>query len=76
MGFGSLPKDKHGAVLERIPLRHAASTDEDRGIGRVPLLDPSRYMTGQTITVDGGETTDGTIKGIQVPIREEPFAAG
>jgi 3-oxoacyl-[acyl-carrier protein] reductase len=65
MGFGSLPKEKHGAVLERIPLRHAASTDEIAGTVVFLCSDLSRYMTGQTITVDGGQTTDGTIKGVQ-----------
>ena len=65
MGFGSVPTDKRGVVLEHIPLGHAASTDEIAGAVVFLCSDLSRYMTGQTIIVDGGQTTDGTIKGIQ-----------
>jgi len=65
MGYGSIPKEKQGIVLERIPLRRAASTDEIAGSVVFLCSDLSRYMTGQTITVDGGQTTDGTINGIQ-----------
>ncbi len=65
MGAGSLPKEKLAPVLERIPLGHVASTDEIAGVVVFLCSDLSCYMTGQTIIVDGGETVDGTIKGIQ-----------
>jgi 3-oxoacyl-[acyl-carrier protein] reductase len=65
MGAGSLPKEKLDIVLEHIPLRRVASTDEIAGSVVFLCSELSRYMTGQTITVDGGQTTDGTVKGIQ-----------
>jgi 3-oxoacyl-[acyl-carrier protein] reductase len=65
MGAGSLPKDKLKPVLERIPLGRVASTDEIADVVVFLCSDLSRYMTGQTVIVDGGETIEGTIKGVQ-----------
>jgi NAD(P)-dependent dehydrogenase (short-subunit alcohol dehydrogenase family) len=65
MGAGSLPKEKLLPVLERIPLGHVASTDEIAGVVLFLCSDLSRYMTGQIVAADGGETIEGTIKGIQ-----------
>jgi NAD(P)-dependent dehydrogenase (short-subunit alcohol dehydrogenase family) len=65
MGAGSLSKEKLQPVLERIPLGHVASTDEIASVVLFLSSNLSRYMTGQVVIVDGGETVEGTIKGIQ-----------
>jgi NAD(P)-dependent dehydrogenase (short-subunit alcohol dehydrogenase family) len=65
MGAGAMSKEQLRPVVERIPLGHVASTDEIAGVAIFLCSDLSCYMTGQTIIVDGGETVDGTIKGVQ-----------
>jgi len=65
MGAGSLSKEKLQPVLERIPLGHVASTDEIASVVLFLCSNLSRYMTGQVVIVDGGETIEGTIKGVQ-----------
>jgi len=65
MGAGSLSKEKLQPVLERIPLGHIASTDEIASAVLFLCSDLSRYMTGHLMIVDGGETIEGTVKGIQ-----------
>lgn len=65
MGAGSLSKEKLAPVLERIPLGHIASTDEIASAILFLCSDLSRYMTGHVMVVDGGETIEGTVKGIQ-----------
>jgi NAD(P)-dependent dehydrogenase (short-subunit alcohol dehydrogenase family) len=65
MGAGLMSKEQLKPVVERIPLGHVATTDEIAGAAVFLCSNLSRYMTGQTIVVDGGETIDGTIKGIQ-----------
>lgn len=65
MGAGSISKEKLEPVLERIPLGHVASTDEIADVVVFLCSSLSRYVTGQVVIVDGGETVEGTIKGIQ-----------
>lgn len=65
MGAGSMSKEKLVPVLERIPLGHVASTDEIADVVVFLCSDLSRYVTGQVVIVDGGETVEGTIKGVQ-----------
>jgi 3-oxoacyl-[acyl-carrier protein] reductase len=65
MGAGSMSKEKLQPVLERIPLGHIASTDEIADVVVFLCSNLSRYVTGQTLVADGGETVEGTIKGIQ-----------
>jgi NAD(P)-dependent dehydrogenase (short-subunit alcohol dehydrogenase family) len=65
MGAGTMSKEKLQPVLDRIPLGRIASTDEIASVAVFLCSDLSRYMTGQTVVVDGGETVDGTIKGVQ-----------
>ena len=65
MGAGAMSKEQLRPVIERIPLGHVASTDEIAGVAVFLCSDLSRYMTGQTVIVDGGETVEGTIKGVQ-----------
>jgi 3-oxoacyl-[acyl-carrier protein] reductase len=65
MGAGSLSKEKLQPVLERIPLGRVASTDEIADVVLFLCSDLSRYVTGQVVIADGGQTIQGTIKGIQ-----------
>jgi enoyl-[acyl-carrier-protein] reductase (NADH) len=57
--------DQLKPVIERIPLRHIASTEEIADVVLFLCSKLSRYMTGQVVVVDGGETIEGTIKGVQ-----------
>jgi len=65
MGAGSMSKEKLKPVLERIPLGHIGSTEEIADVVVFLCSDLSRYVTGQTLIADGGETVEGTIKGIE-----------
>jgi 3-oxoacyl-[acyl-carrier protein] reductase len=65
MGAGAMSTDQLKPVIERIPLRHIASTDEIADVVLFLCSNLSRYMTGQIVVVDGGETIEGTIKGVQ-----------
>jgi NAD(P)-dependent dehydrogenase (short-subunit alcohol dehydrogenase family) len=65
MGAGVMTKEQLRPVIDRIPLGHVATTDEIAGVAVFLCSDLSRYMTGQTVIVDGGETVEGTIKGVQ-----------
>ncbi len=65
MGTGTLSQKQMEAVNNRIPLRHIASPAEVAGVVVFLASDLSRYVTGQTIVVDGGQTIDTTIPGIQ-----------
>ena len=65
MGAGAMPPDKLKPVLERIPLGRIGATDEIAGAAVFLCSNLSRYMTGQVVVVDGGETVEGTIKGVQ-----------
>jgi NAD(P)-dependent dehydrogenase (short-subunit alcohol dehydrogenase family) len=57
-GTGMLDADSRKLVKKRIPLGHIASTEEIAR-GTVFLAsDLSMYMTGQTLVVDGGLTSD------------------
>ena len=57
-GTGMLDADSRRLVKKRIPLGHIASTEEIAR-GTVFLAsDLSMYMTGQTLVVDGGLTSD------------------
>ena len=64
MGAGSMTEEKLKPVLERIPLKHIASTDEIADVVLFLCSNLSRYMTGEVVVVDGGETIEGTIKGV------------
>ena len=66
MGAAQFTDKQLAVVNERIPLGRIASTDEIAGNAVFLLSGLSRYITGQVITVDGGETCEGTIKGIEV----------
>jgi len=65
MGAGSLSHEKLKPVVERIPLGRIASTDEIADVVVFLCSNLSRYVTGQVVIADGGETIEGTIKGIQ-----------
>ncbi len=65
MGAGAMSKEQLKPVLERIPLGRIGSTDEIADVTVFLCSDLSRYMTGQIVIVDGGQTVDGTIKGVQ-----------
>jgi NAD(P)-dependent dehydrogenase (short-subunit alcohol dehydrogenase family) len=65
MGAGSLTPEQLAKVNERIPLGRVASVGDIAGTVVFLASGLSRYITGQTITVDGGQTVYGTIKGIQ-----------
>jgi NAD(P)-dependent dehydrogenase (short-subunit alcohol dehydrogenase family) len=64
MGTGSLNKEQIELVKKRIPLGHIGLPYEIAGSVVFLASDLSRYMTGQTIVVDGGQTSDATIPGI------------
>lgn len=65
MGAGAMSKEQLKPVLERIPLGRTASPDEIASVVVFLCSDLSRYVTGQIIIADGGETVEGTVKGIQ-----------
>jgi 3-oxoacyl-[acyl-carrier protein] reductase len=65
MGAAQFTDKQLAVVNERIPLGRIASTDEIAGTAVFLCSGLSRYITGQVITVDGGETCEGTIKGIE-----------
>jgi NAD(P)-dependent dehydrogenase (short-subunit alcohol dehydrogenase family) len=65
MGAAQFSDKQLSVVNERIPLGRIASTDEIAGSAVFLCSGLSRYITGQVITVDGGETCEGTIKGIE-----------
>jgi len=65
MGAAQFTEKQLSVVNERIPLGRIASTDEIAGTAVFLCSGLSRYITGQVITVDGGQTVEGTIKGIE-----------
>jgi 3-oxoacyl-[acyl-carrier protein] reductase len=65
MGAAQFTEKQLSVVNERIPLGRIASPDEIAGTVVFLCSGLSRYITGQVITVDGGETCEGTIKGIE-----------
>jgi NAD(P)-dependent dehydrogenase (short-subunit alcohol dehydrogenase family) len=46
-------------MLERVPLKRLAESDEIAGVVRFLASDAAGYVTGQTIVVDGGWTIQG-----------------
>lgn len=64
MGAEVMTAEQLKPVIDRIPLKHIASTDEIADVVVFLCSNMSRYMTGQTVVVDGGETIEGTIKGV------------
>jgi NAD(P)-dependent dehydrogenase (short-subunit alcohol dehydrogenase family) len=51
---GSTEEAVHGALASRIPLGHLGALDELAGTYVFLASDLSRYVTGQSIVVDGG----------------------
>ncbi len=64
MGIGVLNEHQIETVNKKIPLGHIASPDEIAGVAVFLASDLSKYMTGQTIVVDGGLTSDISIPGL------------
>ncbi len=65
MGTGVLNPQQIAMVNRRIPLGHIASPDEIANAVIFLASDLSKYMTGQTIVVDGGLTSDISIPGLE-----------
>ncbi len=47
---------QRAAAIERVPMRRFAAADEVAGLVAYLALDAPRYLTGQTLVVDGGMT--------------------
>jgi len=47
---------QRAAAVERVPMRRFATADEVAGLVAYLALDAPRYLTGQTVVVDGGMT--------------------
>jgi 3-oxoacyl-[acyl-carrier protein] reductase len=58
MTGGAFDTDEARAgLLERVPLGRVAQPEEIADVAVFLLSDAARYVTGQTIAVDGGATT-------------------
>ena len=51
------------AINERIPLRRHAQPEEIASLFAFLASDEARYITGQVIVIDGGETVGGLASG-------------
>ena len=55
-GEKAVPQSFREALVKTIPLRRLAHPDDYQGIAVFLASDDSNYITGQTISVDGGQT--------------------
>jgi len=65
MGTGNLKSGQRELVNARIPVGHIAAPSEIADIVAFLASDMCRHMIGQMLIVDGGQTIDATISGIQ-----------
>jgi len=52
----AIPQNFREALIKTIPLRRLARPEDYQGIAVFLASDDSDYITGQTISVDGGQT--------------------
>ena len=53
---GAFPQGFEEAIIKQTPLRRAPTPEDYHGIAVFLASDDSAFITGQTISVDGGQT--------------------